>query len=196
MYYLVRSKSHWFVLQIMSGQENRAFKAIQTRRELDARDGLDDGVDDIKIPMDIVEVVQTNAKGGKTTVKKERKRYPGYILIQARLYQADGHLNAEVWDMIKNTQGVIGFVGGENPVRLSKSEVVEMMRVEEESETAKPKVLFNVGETVTIKNGAFQGFNAVVEAIDSERARLKVSVNIFGRATAVELEMDEVEKAS
>ena len=98
--------------------------------------------------------------------------------------------------MIKNTQGVIGFVGGENPVRLSKSEVVEMMRVEEERETAKPKVLFNVGETVTIKNGAFQGFNAVVEAIDSERARLKVSVNIFGRATAVELEMDEVEKAS
>ena len=196
MEYVDKTKSHWYVLQIMSGQENRAFKAIQTRRELDARDGLDDGVDDIKIPMDIVEVVQTNAKGGKTTVKKERTRYPGYILIQARLYQADGHLNAEVWDMIKNTQGVIGFVGGENPVRLSKSEVVEMMRVEEESETAKPKVLFNVGETVTIKNGAFQGFNAVVEAIDSERARLKVSVNIFGRATAVELEMDEVEKAS
>ncbi len=191
-----KTQSHWYVLQIMSGQENRAFKLIQNRREHDVQDGIDDGVDDIKIPVDKVVVVQTNAKGVKKSVTKERKRYPGYILIQARLYGEDGQLNSEVWDMLKNTQGVIGFVGGDRPVMLSPSDVAEMMRIEEENETAKPKVMFSVGETVSIKNGAFQGFNAVVEAIDVERARLKVSVNIFGRATAVDLGTDEVEKVS
>ena len=85
-----KSKSHWYVLQVMSGQENRAMKAIQTQRELDAREGIDDGVDDIRIPIDKVQVAQTNAKGVRKVVTKERKRYPGYVLIQARLYTEEG----------------------------------------------------------------------------------------------------------
>ena len=190
-----KSKSHWYVLQVMSGQENRAMKAIQTQRELDAREGIDDGVDDIRIPIDKVQVAQTNAKGVRKVVTKERKRYPGYVLIQARLYKEDGELNPDVWDMVKGTQGVIGFIGGNNPVMLSETEVTEML-YNEEGEQPKARIAYKVGEKVSIKNGAFQGFDAVVEAIDNERARLKVSVNIFGRSTAIELANDEVEKIS
>ncbi len=198
-----KTQSHWYVLQVMSGQENRALNLIQNQRDLDARDGIDDGVDDIKIPMDKVEVPQNTSKGSKRIVVKERKRYPGYILIQARLYMhcdEDGSeikLNPEVWDMIKNTQGVIGFVGGERPVMLSQAEMLEMLRSEEEGEAAKPKVLFKVGEEVSIKKeGAMHGLSAVVEDVDNERGRLKVSVNIFGRATVIEIGPDELEKSN
>ena len=190
-----KSKSHWYVLQAMSGQENRAMKAIQIQRELDAREGIDDGVDDIRIPIYKVQVAQTNAKGVREVVTKERKHYPGYVLIQARLYKEDGELNPDVWDMVKGTQGVIGFIGGNNPVMLSETEVTEML-YNEEVEQPKARIAYKVGEKVSIKNGAFQGFDAVVEAIDNERARLKVSVNIFGRSTAIELANDEVEKIS
>ena len=170
-------------------------KAIQTQRELDAREGIDDGVDDIRIPIDKVQVAQTNAKGVRKVVTKERKRYPGYVLIQARLYKEDGELNPDVWDMVKGTQGVIGFIGGNNPVMLSETEVTEML-YNEAVEQPKARIAYKVGEKVSIKYGAFQGFDAVVEAIDNERARLKVSVNIFGRSTAIELANDEVEKIS
>lgn len=198
-----KTKSHWYVLQVMSGQENRALNLIQNQREQDVRDGIDDGVDDIKIPMDKVEVSQNAGKGAKRIVVKERKRYPGYILIQARLYMSAGEdgseikLNPDVWDMIKNTQGVIGFVGGDRPVMLSQADVLEMLRSEEESEMSKPKVLFKVGEEVSIKKeGAMHGLSAVVEDVDSERGRLKVSVNIFGRATVIEVGSDELEKVN
>ncbi len=198
-----KTKSHWYVLQVMSGQENRALNLIQNQREQDVRDGIDDGVDDIKIPMDKVEVSQSTGKGMKRIVVKERKRYPGYILIQARLYMPaseDGNeikLNPDVWDMIKNTQGVIGFVGGDRPVMLSQADVLEMLRSEEESEMSKPKVLFKVGEEVSIKKeGAMHGLGAVVEDVDNERGRLKVSVNMFGRATVIEVGPDELEKVN
>lgn len=186
-----KMKSHWYVLQVMSGQENRAMNLIQIRREQDVRDGIDDGVDDIKIPTDKIEVSQKNKK----PVIREKKRYPGYVLIQARLYQEDGQINPDVWDLIKNTQGVIGFVGGEHPVMLSKEDVMEMLRSEEEAEQPKPQIQYNVGETVTIKSGAFEGFEALIEGI-VDRGRLKVSVNIFGRQTAMELGNDEVEKVN
>ncbi len=198
-----KTKSHWYVLQVMSGQENRALNLIQNQREQDVRDGIDDGVDDIKIPMDKVEVSQNTGKGVKRIVVKERKRYPGYILIQARLYTPAGEdgneikLNPDVWDMIKNTQGVIGFVGGDRPVMLSQADVLEMLRSEEESEMSKPKVLFKVGEEVSIKKeGAMHGLGAVVEDVDNERGRLKVSVNMFGRATVIEVGPDELEKVN
>ena len=192
-----RIKSHWYVLQIMSGQEKKAEAALQLKREEAARDGIDNGIDDIRIPVDMVEVTRTNKKGNeKKVVKEPRKRYPGYMLIQVRLYREDGTLNPEVWDLIRNTQGIIGFVGGDHPVMLNEVETAEMLRSEEEeSVVKKPRVLFSVGESVVIKSGAFMGFNGVIDAIDNEHARLKVSVEFMERTTSIDLENSEVEKA-
>lgn len=190
-------KSRWYVLQVMSGQEKRAEASLQLKREEAAREGIDNGIDDIRIPVDMVEVTRTNKKGNeKKVVKEPRKRYPGYMLVQVRLYQEDGNINPEVWDLIKNTQGIIGFVGGEHPVMLNESETAEMLRSDdEESAVKKPKVLFSVGENVVIKSGAFLGFNGIIDSIDNEHARLKVSVDFLGRTTSIELENSEVEKA-
>ena len=188
------TQSNWYVLQVMSNMEKRVYTSIQNRREQDARNGIDDKIDDIKVPVDKVEKT-VKERGGRTKVKvQERKRFPGYVLIQARLYDSQNKLNPDVWDLIKNTQGVIDFVGGLNPTKLTAVEVLRMVSSEEEAELSRPLVQFNVGERVSIKIGAFQGFEADIESIDNEHARLKVSVNIFGRATSVELANNEVEK--
>jgi len=192
-----KMKSQWYVLQVMSGQEKHAETLLQQKREEAAYEGIDIGIDDLRIPIDMVEVTRTNKKGNeKRVVKEARKRYPGYMLIQARLYGEDGMIVPEVWDLIKNTQGIIGFVGGDHPVMLNEEETAEMLHSdEEESAVKKPRVLFSVGENVVIKSGAFLGFNGIIDAIDNEHARLKVSVDFLGRTTSIELENSEVEKA-
>jgi len=191
-----KTKSRWYVLQVMSGQEKRAEAALQLKREEAAREGIDNGIDDVRIPVDMVEATRSNKKGNeKKVVKEPRKRYPGYMLVQVRLYMEDGNINPAVWDLIKGTQGIIGFVGGEHPVMLNEVETAEMLRGDDEESTVKKtKVLFTVGENVVIKSGAFMGMNGIVDAIDNEHARLKVSVDFLGRTTSIELENSEVEK--
>lgn len=187
------TQSCWYVLQVMSNQEKRVLTSIQNRREQDARNGIDDRIDDIKVPVDKAE--STVKSKGKSSVKTvERRRFPGYVLIQVRLYNEDDRINSEVWDLIKGTKGVIDFVGGMNPTRLTPAEVARMISSEEEAEMSKPVAQFHVGERVIIKKGAFFGFEADIESIDNEHARLKVNANIFGRGTSVELGNDEVEK--
>jgi len=128
-------------------------------------------------------------KGRK--VNTERKYFPGYVLVKANLTDAAYHL-------VKNTPKVTGFLGsGNKPMPVSEIEVKRILgQIEEDAERPRPTVRYDVGETVRVIDGHFQSFNGVVEEVDEDNARLKVAINIFGRATPVELEYNQVEKSA
>jgi transcriptional antiterminator NusG len=182
-----KDQAQWFVVHTLSGQEFRVRQSIEKRRQLE---GVDDLVLNVVVPTEKVSEVR---RGRRTTT--ERKFFPGYILVQMRLYDPEGKPDHRAWYFIRDTQGVIGFVGGEKPVPLSPTEVEDILRQSKEAEeTSKPKVQFEVGETVTIKNGAFENFEGVIESVDADRGRLRVSVSIFGRSTPVDVEYWQVER--
>jgi transcriptional antiterminator NusG len=125
-----------------------------------------------------------------------RKLWPGYVFVDMVLLDEDNRIVEKPWYFIKETQGVIGFVGGEPPVPTPTEEVEAIKaQISASEETEKPKVNFEVAETIKINNGPFLNFSGVIEEIDPERGKLKVTVNIFGRNTPVELEYWQVEKA-
>ncbi len=183
-----RSKGKWYVIHTLSGQENRVRESIQKHIELE-----DDNfpVYEIFIPMEKVSEVR---QGKKTTTN--RKFFPGYILIRMDLYDEDNKIKEKVWYFIRQTQGVIGFLGGgDTPLPLTDSEVDDLMfQVEGREDKATPKIQFEIGETVRIKDGAFENFEGSIEEIDSERGKLKLMVSIFGRSTPVELEFWQVDR--
>lgn len=180
-------RAQWFVVQTMSGQEFKVKQSIERRREIE---GVDDVVFDVVIP---TEKVSERRQGRRVTT--ERKLYPGYILMRACLFEDSGEPNQRAWYFIRDTQGIIGFVGGERPVPLSPQEVDDMMQqCRDAEETSKPKVQFQIGETVTIRDGAFENFEGVIENVDPDRGKLRVSVSIFGRSTPVEVEYWQVER--
>lgn len=182
-----QERGQWFVVQTLSGQELKVQQSIEKRRE---PEGVDDVVFEVIVPTEKVSEVR---RGRRVTT--ERKLFPGYILVNARLLDEDGKPEHRSWYFIRDTQGVIGFVGGEKPVALSPTEVEEMLQQNQEGEEAsKPKVQFDVGETVTIKDGAFENFEGTIESVDTDRGRLQVSVSIFGRSTPVEVEYWQVER--
>ena len=187
-----QGKAQWFVVQTMSGQELKVKQNIERLRD---QRGMEDRVLEVTIP---TERVTERRQGRKVTM--ERKLYPGYILIQARLFTEDGGTDEETWYFIRNIQGVINFAGGSRdkvvpPVPLSTGEVELMLQqCREAEEGAKPKVQFEIGETVTIIDGAFENFEGTIEGVDPDRGKLRVSVSIFGRSTPVEVEYWQVER--
>jgi transcriptional antiterminator NusG len=123
--------------------------------------------------------------------RSERKFFPGYVLVNMDMHD-------ESWHLVKDTPKVLGFIGGtsDKPAPISEKEAQAIMdRVQESGEKPKPKVLFEAGEVVRVTDGPFNDFNGVVEEVDFEKNRLKVSVLIFGRSTPVELEFSQVEKS-
>jgi transcription termination/antitermination protein NusG len=177
----------WFVLHTLTGQEAKVKDAID--RRLDAEE-MRDYVDEVLIPTEKVSEVK---KGVKTTMT--RKFFPGYVLTHARLYDDSKKVIEKVWYFIRDTPGVIGFIGGEKPAPLRPQEVDMLMRqVREKEDKVKPKVVYEPGETVKINDGPFMNFTGTVEEVDSERGKLKVSVAIFGRSAPVELEYWQVER--
>ncbi len=181
-------EKQWFVLHTLSGKEGKVRENITRRAKIEE---LEEYVGDILIPTEKVSEVK---HGKKTTTT--RKFYPGYVLLNIHLYDANRQLVEKSWYFIQDTPGVIGFVGGDRPVPLREEEVNGIMaQIEEKKEKVKPKVNFEVGETVKINDGPFLNFNAVIEEIDPERGKLKVSVSIFGRSAPVELEYWQVERA-
>jgi len=135
-------------------------------------------------------------KGGRRATTT-RKFYPGYVLVHMTLYDDQRQLVDKTWYFTQQTPGIIGFVGGDRPVPLRPAEVETIMRqIEEKKDRIKPKVEFEPGETVKINDGPFLNFSGVIEEIDPERGKLKVSVSIFGRSAPVELEYWQVERAT
>jgi transcriptional antiterminator NusG len=181
-------RNQWFIIQTLSGQENKVKESIEKRVKTDE---MQDYVKEVLVPMEkVVEV-----RNQKKTVSS-RKLWPGYVFVDMVLLDENNRIIEKPWYFIKETQGVIGFVGGEPPVPTPSDEVESIkVQISTSEETEKPKVNFAVGETIKINNGPFLNFSGVIEEIDPDRGKLKVTVNIFGRNTPVELEYWQVEKA-
>ena len=183
-------RGQWFVVHTLSGHENRVRDTILRQLRLSDRVPVYDAY----IPMEKVVEVR---RGKKITTT--RKFFPGYILVRMDLYTKNDsgvlERDQDAWYFVRNVQGVMGFLGGDNPVALSPDEVADIMRPAAGGETdIKPKITFNVGEVVRIKDGAFENFEGAIQEIDAERGKLKLMVSIFGRSTPVELEFWQVER--
>ena len=173
--------SRWYVIHVYSGFEN---KVAQSIREQAKQYNMEDAILDVQVPTE--EVVRMR-RG--TKVSSQRKFFPGYVLVSMEMTD-------ESWHLIKNTPKVTGFLGGRGqPSPISDAEADRIMhQVKEGIERPKPLITFEVGEQVRVADGPFASFNGLVEDVDEEKARLKVSVSIFGRATPVDLEYSQVEK--
>ena len=180
-------EKQWFVIHTLTGKEMKVQESLLRRIKTEE---MSDLVGDVSIPSEKVSEVK---KGKKSTTT--RMFYPGYVLIQIGLYNEDGKINERAWYYVNDTPGVIGFVGGERPAALRPKEVESIVyQIEDKKEKVKPKVQFEPGETVKINDGPFLNFNGVIEEVDPDRGKLKVSVAIFGRTAPVELEYWQVER--
>jgi transcriptional antiterminator NusG len=181
--------AQWFALHTLSGQENKVKTYIEKFRKAEE---LDEYIFEILLPTELVSEV----KGGKKSTKV-RKLYPGYVFIQMRLYDEESKLINKPWYFVKETTGVIGFVGGDRPAALRQSEIDEIhARIEAASGKEVPKIQYTVGEEVKITDGAFASLTGRIDEIDPDRGKLKVSVSIFGRFTPVELEYWQVQRST
>lgn len=182
-------RDQWFVVHVLSGQEQKVQENILKRIKTEE---MGDYVFEVLIP---TERVQEIKRGRKT--ETTRKFFPGYLIVNMHLLDENNQLVEKTWYFIRETNGVIGFAGTKDrPVPMRKKEVEGMLsQMREREDTIKPKISFEPGDKVKVADGPFQNQNGVVEEIDPERGKLRVSVSIFGRETPVELEYWQVEKA-
>jgi len=172
-------KMHWFVLHTLSGQEFKVKENIDKRLQIEE---MQDLVEQVLIPTEKVSEVKDGKKRELT-----RKFYPGYVLAHMALYNDDHSVNERTWHFIQQTPGIIGFVGGEKPAPLRKSEVDQILnQIEEKKDTTTPKISYEVGEVANINDGPFENFNGTVTEIRGGNPML--SVSIFERTVPVELE--------
>ena len=172
---------NWYIVQAYSGFEKKVVDSI--KEELKKRK-LDQNLGEIIVPTHQV----TEVKKGKRS-KKEKKYFPGYVLIKV-------NLNNEIYHLIKNLQKVSGFLGsGNKPTPITDAEIQRILgQVSESAINQKSGISFEIGEKVKVCDGPFASFSGLIEEIDEEKSRLKVSVSIFGRPTPVDLEFNQVEK--
>lgn len=174
-------KKRWYVVHVYSGFENKVEASL---REQIAKEGLEDKFEEILIPShEVIDLV----RGKKVT--KEKKFFPGYILVKMAL-------DDDTWHVVQDTQKVTGFLGAKGrPSPVSQAEASRLLQqVEEGVSGSGPELHFDIGEQLRVSDGPFASFNGVVEEVDHDRSRLKVSVSIFGRATPVDLDFTQVEK--
>ena len=181
-------RSQWFVIHTLSGQEQKVKESIEKRIKTEE---MQDYIREVLVPMEKVAEI----RNGKKTVTS-RKLYPGYVFIDMALLDENQKVIEKPWYFIRDTQGIIGFVGGDRPTPTSLEEVETIKaQIAASEDTERPKVSFEVGETVKINDGPFLNFSGVIEEIDPDKGKLRVTVNVFGRNTPVELEYWKVEKA-
>ncbi|KXO08677.1 MULTISPECIES: transcription termination/antitermination protein NusG [Moritella] len=175
-------KMRWYVVQAFSGFEGRVQKTLLEHIKIHE---MEEYFGDILVPTE--EVVEMRAGQRR---KSERKFFPGYVLVQMVM-------NDESWHLVSSLPRVLGFIGGtkERPAPITQKEADRILnRLQDAIDKPRPKTLFEVGEVVRVSDGPFADFNGVVEEVDYEKSRLKVSVLIFGRSTPVELDFGQVEK--
>jgi transcriptional antiterminator NusG len=172
---------NWYIVQSYSGFEK---KVVETIKEELKKHKLEESLGEILVPTHQV----TEVKKGKRT-KKEKKYFPGYVLVKIELTK-------QIYHLIKNLQKVSGFLGSEDkPTPISDAEIKRILgQVSESAISQKSGISFEVGEKVKVCDGPFASFNGLIEEVDEEKSRLKVSVSIFGRPTPVDLEYNQVEK--
>ena len=177
-----RMSKKWYVVHAYSGYEKSVQRALLERI---ARAGMENSFGEILVPVE--EVVEM--KSGQKSIS-ERKFFPGYVLVEM-------DMSDESWHLVKNTDKVTGFVGGTvmKPTPISAKEVQNILnQIQEGIEKPKPKILFEAGEAIRVKDGPFTDFHGNVEDVNYDKSKLKVSVSIFGRPTPVELDFNQVEK--
>lgn len=177
--------SKWYVLRVVSGKERKVKEYLD--KEI-SRSSFEKIVKQVFLPVEKVYKVQNGKK-----VMRERNYYPGYVMVEV----VGGKMNDDLRDLIVGTNSVIHFLGKENPIALRKSEVNKMLgRMDEMAEAGGVSMVepFIVGETIKIVEGPFNDFNGVIEEVNDEKKKLKVTVKIFGRSTPVELNYMQVEK--
>ncbi len=172
-------QKNWYVVHTYSGFEEKA--KISIEEKVESR-GLKDKISRILIPTERV----VELKGGKKR-ERDKKFYPGYILVEMEL-------DDETWHLVKSTPKVTGFVGGKKPVAIPQDEVEVIMQQVEKGPVPQVKTQFQKGDNVRIIDGPFSNFNGFVEEVDLDHGRLRVMVSIFGRQTPVELNFFQVEK--
>jgi len=173
---------NWYVVHAYSGFEDRV---MNTLKERVVQYGMEDKFGEVLVPKE--EVVEMREGKKRTT---DRKFFPGYVLVQMEM-------NDDTWHMVKDMPRVLGFIGGtsDRPAPISEDEANSILqRVEEGIDKPTPKVMFEAGEVIRVIDGPFKDFNGVVEEVNYEKNRLRVSVLIFGRSTPVDLEFTQVEK--
>lgn len=172
----------WYAVSVLSNFEKKVAEAI---RDGVAQHGLEEAIEDVVVPTEEVAELRRGRR-----VMTERRFMPGYVLVHA-------DLTDEAYHLIKNTRNVIGFLGPQGkPSPMRDEEVARMLhQVEESAERGVPEIIYEVGEQVKVIDGPFESFLGLVEEVDAENARLKVTVSIFGRATPVDLEYTQVQKS-
>jgi transcriptional antiterminator NusG len=171
----------WYVLHVYSGFEKKIATQI---KETAAQKGLADQIEEVMVPTEEVVEIRRAQK-----VNAERKFFPGYVLVKM-------NLTDETWHLVRDIPKVTGFLGSKmRPSPISEAEADRILKQSQEGvERTRPAVLFEIGEQVRVADGPFTSFNGVIEDVDEEKGRVKVSVSIFGRSTPVELEYTQVEK--
>ena len=176
-------RMRWYVVQAFSGYEGRVAKSLKEHIKIHS---MEEKFGEILVPTE--EVIEMRA-GQKR--KSERKFFPGYVLVQMLMDETS-------WHLVRSVPRVMGFIGGtsDRPAPISDKEADAILnRLQESVDKPRPKTLFEAGEVVRVSDGPFADFQGVVEEVDYEKSRLKVSVLIFGRSTPVELDFGQVEKA-
>jgi transcriptional antiterminator NusG len=177
----------WYALHVLSGQEKKVKESLERRAKTEE---MGDLIREVVIPTERVSEVKRGKK-----IESERKLHPGYVYINMLLRDEEKKLVERTWYFVRETNGVIGFADGDNPQPIRASEVETMLgQMREREEKVLPKVAFAIGDKVKVGDGPFQNQEGLIEGVDMERGKLKVSVNMFGRSTSLELEYWQVDK--
>jgi len=177
----------WYALHVLSGQEKKVKESLERRAKTEE---MGDLIREVVIPTERVSEVKRGKK-----IESERKLHPGYVYVNMYLRDEEKKLVEKTWYFVRETNGVIGFADGDNPQPIRADEVETMLgQMREREEKVLPKVAFNIGDKVKVGDGPFQNQEGLIEGVDMERGKLRVSVNMFGRSTSLELEYWQVDK--